>query len=212
VDLVGGGAVGALVGLLVGLSVSEVVGTVVGGLVALLAGFFGLRGETGGDQAATGALTGGGASPWRVTGFSVAAIITLLVALVVRTHNLLGQPPAEVAARWAEAGFDPATARDLAAVQILGIVPSTWERVATGEGEAGDRAVARAAQGVLFAGDKAGNCADLEQGNAANPAERLHQFRLAGGSWAVVAAALAPLEPSAQAVATEAAWKVICDE
>ena len=64
---------------------------VVAGLVGLLGTILGLRSED-----AAGPLPGGNAA--RIAGFAVAMAVTLVLALLVRTHGLLEPSPAERAA------------------------------------------------------------------------------------------------------------------
>jgi len=80
-DVAAGGSIGLLLGMLVGLSATPIVQTVVSALVALLAGIFGLS-----DKLSS--TMGSGASR-RLIGFSIAAVIALPVAILMRTHDVL---------------------------------------------------------------------------------------------------------------------------
>lgn len=82
-DWIAGAAVGALLALLVGMTITPVVSIVVTGLVALLAGLFSLSGSVAPPMPRNAIR--------RLTGFGIAAILVLPMALLMRSHDLFGR-------------------------------------------------------------------------------------------------------------------------
>jgi hypothetical protein len=80
-DITAGAAIGVFLGLLIGLSGSPIVSGVATGLVALLAGIFGVSEKL--------AVNFSYAAKCRLIAFAVSAIISVLAAMYVRTHDLL---------------------------------------------------------------------------------------------------------------------------
>jgi hypothetical protein len=200
-EVLAGAGIGLLVGLLIGLSVSEVVGSVIAGLVALLAGFFGLRSNGGGDG---GPAVLKPANMARIAAFGFVCAAAVILGLAVRAHNLLGSRPADLRDRWVEAGFDEETARQLTAFQLVGAAPGSMQVSQPPEGS-------RSLASVLFAGEAQGRCPDLAEGVAPSPAERLNAFALAGGAWQVVAVAVEPFPDSDREAALQRAWQSLCE-
>jgi len=164
-----GAAFGVFLGLLIGLSVSEVVAGVVTALVALVGTVLGLRSES-----ATGPVPGG--NNGRVAGFALAASLTLLLAVMARTHGILEPSPSFVRDQWVQAGFAPDAARDLAAFQRLGLVPNGQK---TGEAK-----TSKAGTGGLYAAGVTDDACDALQSRTYGTLAALTSaLRAEGGVW-----------------------------
>ena len=116
-EITAGVSLGALIGLLVGLATSGVVGSVVAGLMAMIGTFFGLQGSE------TRLLS---ATPPRITAFSVAAVLAVLVGISMRTNDALTPSLQSSLHAWQDIGFKPETARRIVAFERLGMVPEFW--------------------------------------------------------------------------------------
>ena len=112
--------VGLLVGLLISLSVSPVVGTFVGALTTLLTVFLGLEGTSFLRRDRQTSTEFDRLKAWRIVGFVVGCIASILTGLYARTHNALGLSPAEVVAEWRSAGFPDDVARKIALARLVG--------------------------------------------------------------------------------------------
>jgi MFS family permease len=111
-----GVGLGALVGLLVALSTAHVVGSVIAALVALLAGFFGLSKVE---------LDKG----WRIGSFGLACIVGIIAGLMIRNGGDLVPTVQSQIEDWTTAGYSAEQARELVALQRLGVKPSGVELV-----------------------------------------------------------------------------------
>ena len=111
-----GVGLGALVGLLVALSTEHVVGSVIAALVALLAGFFGLS-KVEVDKG------------WRIGSFGFACIVGVVAGLMIRNGGDLLPSVAGQMEAWKSAGYSEQQARELVALQRLGVKPSGVELV-----------------------------------------------------------------------------------
>lgn len=107
---------GALVGLLVALSTAHVVGSVIAALTALLAGFFGLS-KIELDQG------------WRIGSFGFACVVGIIAGLMIRNGGDLLPTAESQIAEWTAAGYSAEQARELVALQRLGVKPSDVELV-----------------------------------------------------------------------------------
>src|SRR5687767_7048008 len=108
---------GGLVGLLVALSTAHVVGSVIAALTALLAGFFGLSNT----QVDT--------SGWRIGSFGFACVIGVIAGLWIRNGGELVPTVVSQIEEWTSAGYPEEQARELVALQRLGIKPTDAELV-----------------------------------------------------------------------------------
>ena len=111
-----GAGLGALVGLLVALSTAHVVGSVIAALVAVLAGFFGLSKIE---------LDRG----WRIGSFGVACVVGIIAGLMIRNGGDLLPTVESQIEEWTAAGYPAEQARELVALQRLGVKPSNVELV-----------------------------------------------------------------------------------
>ena len=116
-EITAGASLGALIGLLVGLATSGVVGSVVAGLMAILGTLFGLQ------ESETRLLS---ATPPRITAFSMAAVLAVLVGISMRTNDALTPSLQSSLKAWQDVGFKPETARRIVAFERLGTVPEFW--------------------------------------------------------------------------------------
>jgi hypothetical protein len=168
-DFCVGSAFGLFLGLLIGLSASEVVAGVITALVALLGMMLGLRSEAG-----SGPLPGGNGA--RIAGFAIVGSITLLCAVMARTHGLLEPSPAFVRDRWVEARFSPDEAKEIAAFQRLGLVPHNRS--------VGEAKASNAATGALYANSiKDDACQALHGRTYGTASAMISAMRAEGGDW-----------------------------
>ncbi|HET6158008.1 MAG TPA: hypothetical protein VFE34_06675 [Dongiaceae bacterium] len=173
---------GGLVGLLVALSTAHVVGSVIAALTALLAGFFGLS-NVQIDK-----------SGWRIGSFGFACIVGLIAGLMIRNGGALLPTVASQAAEWTSAGYSAAQARDLVALQRLGVKPTGAELVQQ-----------PSINSLFSAGDKA-LCGRLE--GSPDLQARLRILRGGGGALPAIAD---QAESSSDPAATVAAGvKLLC--
>src|SRR5205814_682112 len=111
-DLLAGGSVGTLLGVLLGLSASPVVAAAVGALGAALLALLDLGERQAGSTAEENAV--GAGRRLRVASFAAFCVIATVVALVVRTENVLGisEEPSLRARRdaWVRLGLSEASA------------------------------------------------------------------------------------------------------
>jgi hypothetical protein len=195
-----GASIGLLVGLLVGLSTSDVVGSVIAGLVALLAAFFGL----GGGSAVPKSGTEPGISPRdqraRIASFGLFCAFAVLLGVYIRTHNLFGPTPAELAKAWKAAGYSEEDSRKIAAYQHAGLLPKGFSAV-------DKQNITRTT--MLF-GAVAPECEPLSKVYNPRPSERLKVFKEKGGVWESVATAIDGLSEDRQSRIMEAVWQAVC--
>jgi MFS family permease len=173
---------GGLVGLLVALSTAHVVGSVIAALTALLAGFFGLSNT----QVDT--------SGWRIGSFGFACIIGVIAGLWIRNGGELLPTVESQIGEWTSAGYPEEQARELVALQRLGIKPTDAELVQQ-----------PSINSLFSAGDKA-LCGRLE--SVPDVQARLRILREGGGTLPALAAqAEASADPAA---ALAAGVKLLC--
>jgi MFS family permease len=136
-QLFSGVGLGALVGLLVALSTEHVVGSVIAALTALLAGFFGLS-KIELDQG------------WRIGSFGFACVAGVVAGLMIRNGGDLLPSVASQMEAWTSAGYSEQQARELVALQRLGVKPG------------GVELVQQPAVNALFSADDKALCGRLE--------------------------------------------------
>jgi MFS family permease len=176
-----GVGLGALVGLLVALSTAHVVGSVIAALTALLAGFFGLS-KIELDQG------------WRIGSFGFACIAGVIVGLMIRNGGDLLPSVASQMEEWKSAGYSEQQARELVALQRLGVKPG------------GVELVQQPTVNALFNTEDKVLCGRLE--NVPDVQSRLRILRQQGGTLAALAAqAEASSDPAA---ALAAGVKLLC--
>ena len=176
-----GVGLGALVGLLVALSTDHVVGSVIAALVALLAGFFGLS-KVEVDKG------------WRIGSFGFACIAGVIVGLMIRNGGDLLPSVASQMKEWKSAGYSEQQARELVALQRLGVKPG------------GVELVQQPTVNALFNTEDKVLCGRLE--NVPDVQSRLRILRQQGGTLAALAAqAEASSDPAA---ALAAGVKLLC--
>jgi hypothetical protein len=108
---------GALIGALVGLSNSPVVTTVVATLVGLLAGIFGLSDKSNLALSETGAR--------RLSAFAMGVLMLLPIAIIIRTHDMLGPSVERQKMLLTEIGIlDNAERKDVLKYLRFGLLPS----------------------------------------------------------------------------------------
>ena len=203
-EVLAGSGIGILVGFLLSLSIADVVGSFVGALAALLAAFLGLRGKT--EKADIGkAPMAKNFHVWRTAGFGFACAATLVIGIVIRSHNVLGNSPADLVRTWTAAGYPEDLAHELVAYQELGILPEGWQ-------SAGGESIPRPRHAsVLFRASASSHCSELSARRKPDVAERLKSFKHTGGGWEVIAKVAEELEPEAQRKVLEAAWLMFCE-
>lgn len=192
-DWAAGAAIGGLVGLLIGLSVSSVVGSAIGALTALLAAFFGLSKDFGGE---------GSVRFNRMIGFGVACAAMMLAGVGLRTHDTLSPSISDRIAEWTDAGYEAETARSFVALQMLGVQPEGTK--VSAQREAGPQS------SVLFS-ERAEVCAALDP-TGKSVAGWSGQAEFEGGAWALAARYVATANSEAEKrQAMTDAWTMLCD-
>lgn len=172
---------GALVGTLVGLSIHAVVGSTLTALLALLGGYFGLRGNE--DASRFAAI--------RITLFSAACLAALLLSLYVRTHNLLSpRLEAELSDLKTRHIVTDQDVRSIILFKKYGLVPPGFTAPQQ-EGSSSDS--------ILFSNADAWDCTHLQADLFPNPQARIDAMRSIGGAWAKLAEEVANVEPARQA-------------
>ena len=176
-----GVGLGALVGLLVALSTEHVVGSVIAALVALLAGFFGLS-KVEVDKG------------WRIGSFGFACIVGVVAGLMIRNGGDLLPSIASQMEEWKSAGYSEQQARELVALQRLGVKPG------------GVELVQQPTLNALFTAEDKAQCGRLE--NTPGLQDRLRILRNGDGALPAIAA---QAETSPDPAATVAAGiKLLC--
>lgn len=191
-DLFCGAGIGLLLGVLVGLSVTSVVAEVVVGIVALLAAALGLVSSN--EKISV--------RPWRIGAFGLCATLSVLVALFVRTQDLLAPSAAAQHRQWLELGFSAKEAGQLVAYRQLGVLP---------QGMQVDEKGNKGKTSVLYAAD-AQSCRDLEPAQFPDVQEALNAWRLQQGQWARIASIAANLDPNVRRSLLDASWALACGE
>ncbi|MDX1677494.1 hypothetical protein [Arsukibacterium sp.] len=189
-DLFCGAGIGVLLGTLVGLSANEVVAELVVGIVAILAAALGL----------VSASEKIGARPWRIGAFGFFATVSVIVALMVRTHDSLAPSAMEQHRLWTAIGFSEREAAELVAYRQLGLKP---------DGAQLEPQVLKGKAAVLYAAD-AETCRDLAPGGYSDNAELLNAWSLQQGAWADVAAIAVTLSPEQARLLLAASWALAC--
>ena len=182
-EILAGAGLGALVGLLLALSMAQAVGGVIAALAALLGGFFGLaRADSAGLAV-------------RIGVFGIFCVAGIIGGLMIRNGgNLLPSVQGDVA-EWTRAGYPPEEARDLVALQRLGVKPKEATLVAR-----------PASTNALFDSRTTVVCGRLEQ--TPDVADKLRILLEQGGALAGLAAtAQATSDPAA---ALSAGLKAAC--
>lgn len=199
-EVFAGASLGGLVGLLLGLSSSELVGIVVSALTALLGAYFGLK-----DNSSNTPLQG--ARLLRVGTFGVSCIVAVLVGLFLRSNNVLGISPEELAESWRKAGFERSDAGQLAAYQRLGLMKGNWR----GSEDQKIASIQATSLGILFSDQSPSDCVILENDRHADTNARLKAFQLAGDPWPDIARAAKGREGADLERSLEAAWQKLCN-
>lgn len=182
-EILAGAGLGALVGLLLALSMAQAVGGVIAALAALLGGFFGLaRADSAGLAV-------------RIGFFGIFCVAGIVAGLTLRNGGKLVPSVQGDVAEWTAAGYPPEQARQLVALQRLGVKPENATLVPQPKSLVG-----------LFGADVAAVCGRLEQ--TPDTGDRLRILREQGGAFAgLAAAAQASSDPAA---ALAAGLKAAC--
>ncbi|MDX1536878.1 hypothetical protein [Arsukibacterium sp.] len=189
-DLFCGAGIGVLLGVLVGLSANEVVADVVVGIVAILAAALGL----------VSASEKIGARPWRIGAFGIFSTLSVIAALMVRTHDALAPSAMEQHRLWTAIGFSEREAGELVAYRQLGVKPGDLQV---------DPQVLKGKASVLYVAD-AETCRDLAPDVFTDNAEILNAWQLQQGAWADVAAIAITLTPERARSLLAASWLLAC--
>jgi hypothetical protein len=192
-DLLAGVGLGLLTGILLGLSTTSVVGSIIAALSALLAGFFGLG--------ATPSVRSTGDSV-RAAAFGFACTIALVVALVVRTHDLASPSIAAQVGQFTDAHYTESEARALVAFRLFGVVPT---------GMSIAEAPKSPSSSILFGHVSATECSTLTSTRFANTEARIDAMRNAGGKWKDLANAVSAVEPNEREALVTAAYSLACN-
>ena len=191
-DIFCGAGIGVLLGVLVGLSANAVVADVVVGIVALLAAALGL----------VSASEKIGVRPWRIGAFGVVASLSVMVAVMIRTHDALAPSALQQHRSWVSLGFTAREAGQLVAYRQLGVMPN---------GAQVDTAALKGKASLLYAADGA-TCRELEPTLFADDAEVVTAWRLQQGPWAQLADIAATLAPQQGRSLLKASWMLACNE
>lgn len=199
-EIVAGSALGLLVGALVGLSSSPVAANFLGVMTALLAAFFGLRGSATAEGEDPPRTPGNVSSGLRIASFSLACLAAILLSLFARTHALLSPSAAQQVGQWTSAGYTPTEARQLAAYQLLGILPANTTQATP---------AANPTSSVLF-GVTTDECRLLDPSSFANARELNNAWQLAGLRWQKLAQAMQELSDANRLTVAKASWELVC--
>lgn len=189
-DLFCGAGIGVLLGVLVGLSANEVVAEVVVGIVAILSAVLGLA-------SVSEKMT---ARPWRIGAFGLFATVSVVVAVMVRTHDALAPSAIDQHRLWTDIGFSEREAGELVAYRQLGVKPGVLQV---------DPQALKGKASVLYTGN-AEICRDLAPDVFIDEREILNAWHLQQGAWAQVAAIAATLAPEQARSLLSASWMLAC--
>lgn len=138
---------GLLTGILIGLSISEVVGVLIGALAALLAGFFGLRGNKDGE-------TG---NQLIIGSFGITCVIAIFIGIYCRVHNVMAPSLAEQVELYRKASFDSVEIKKIILAKELGILP---------DGSKFSKEVMQAKGSVLMGNEGYEICTDINESSS----------------------------------------------
>lgn len=191
-DLFCGAGLGVLLGLLVGLSVSEVVADVVVGVVAILSAALGL-------VSASEKIS---VRPWRIGSFGIFATLSVIVALMIRTHDALAPSALEQHRIWISLGFSVREAGELIAYRQLGVLP---------KGVQVDPTVHKGKTSLLYTANSE-TCRNINPKLFADGSEAINAWRLQQGPWEILADIAAKLTPEQAQSLLLASWMLACSE
>ncbi|MER9867198.1 hypothetical protein NKJ35_08300 [Mesorhizobium sp. M0136] len=126
IDVISGISLGFLTGLLVGLTTASVTSSVISSLLALVVAIVGLSKDSNVLFSTNNSI--------RLSSFAFAAIISVLLGLYMRTHDLLSPSPAQLYNELKLASYSDDDARSLVRFKIFGILPSDAKAADPGDG------------------------------------------------------------------------------
>jgi hypothetical protein len=193
---IAGAAVGMLVGIAAGLSSAPVIAVVVGAVSAGLLILLGLK-KADPPPADPSAASANDHAVARIAAFGIVCTASLLIGVVLRSHDLLAPPAKAVEQTWKDAGFSDEQARQIALYQKVGL------RFGTGDGKDGGLVESRpgtAGSGstLLFATRAAEPCTYFNRKNYATTDYMLQAMELQGGDLKNFATAARTIRGSTQ--------------
>lgn len=190
-----GAALGLCVGILVGMTTTAVIGTVIGALAALFATVFGVR-----LQDVEGFA--------RIGGFGAFCVLGVLVGVGLRTHNVLGISVSQQVSEWVDAGYPPATARQIVLFRELGLLSDKAGTLALTSRT--EKIGPSTANSHLSAGAE-DECSRMDPANFENDAAKIiRSYKNSGGPWESLSQSLEGLPAARQLMIAQASWKLAC--